>query len=262
MRAITNLTKTIYTTIQTEPIRAISVTTAGLVAALGLGSLALSYNALRGLAADNGLAGWQSYLWPILIDVALIVFSLAVVRNSLRAERVWWPWALVGVYTLGTIAFNLLHAQAQLGAILVAVVAPVSLFLSFETLMGMLKSDIRRAAVIRGLADLDRERGKLAGEVERLQARIEQARRELAAARSEKRQASYTGGVSDETRARAAALLADNPDLSGGELGRLLDRSASTGRRLRRELLPELESYAHPVGVNGSGAGTNGAGGA
>jgi len=68
----------------------ISTITALLVASLTLGALALSYNALRGVAVAYGLAGWQSYIWPLLLDFALVVFSLAVVRNALLRERTLW----------------------------------------------------------------------------------------------------------------------------------------------------------------------------
>ena len=68
----------------------ISTITALLVALLALGALVLSYNALRGVAVAYGLAGWQSYIWPLLLDFALVVFSLAVVRNALLRERTLW----------------------------------------------------------------------------------------------------------------------------------------------------------------------------
>ena len=72
----------------------ISTTTALLVSLLAPGALVLSYNALRGVATAYGLSGWQSYVWPLLLDFALVVFSLAVVRNALLRERTLWPWTL------------------------------------------------------------------------------------------------------------------------------------------------------------------------
>ena len=137
-----------------NPETLISAITALLVSLLAAGALLLSYNALRGVAATYGLSGWQSYLWPLLLDFALLVFSLAVVRNALLHEGTRWPWTLVGLYTAATIAFNILHAPHTPVARVVAVVAPLSLFLSFETLMSQLKSEVRRRAALRSLTDL------------------------------------------------------------------------------------------------------------
>jgi len=139
------MTTTTLTTHKFDPIRFISAATAFLVAMLALGALALSYDALRAVAGANGIEGWKSLVWPLLIDASLVVFSLAVVRNSLRGESTRWPWFLVGLYTLATVVFNLLHSPGNLTAYAAAIVAPVSLFLSFETLMGSIK--IRGQAV-------------------------------------------------------------------------------------------------------------------
>lgn len=46
--------------------------------------------------------------------------------------------------------------------------------------------------------------------------------------------------IGEGTRATAAAILAERSDISGAELARLLGKSDSLGRRLKRELLPEL----------------------
>ena len=98
----------------------ISVLTAALVFLLAVGAFGLSYSALRALAADYGLAGWQSYAWPLMIDAALVVCSLAVLRANLQRERAVYPWALVGLYSLATVTFNVIHAPDNLIARLVA----------------------------------------------------------------------------------------------------------------------------------------------
>ena len=134
--------------------KVISILTAALVFLLAIGAFSLSYNALRGMAADNGITGWQSYIWPLLIDFALIVFSLAVVRASLQGEGTVYGWALVGLYTAATITFNVLHAPGNLTARVIAAVAPVSLFLSFELLMGQLKTEVKRHNLTTTLTDL------------------------------------------------------------------------------------------------------------
>jgi hypothetical protein len=47
---------------------------------------------LQHLAAQHGLPGWLSYLWPLLLDFAMLVFSLAILRANLRQERAIYPW--------------------------------------------------------------------------------------------------------------------------------------------------------------------------
>jgi hypothetical protein len=228
----------------------ISRFTSFLVGLLALGALSLSYNALQSVAASNGLDGWQSYIWPLLLDFALIVFSIAVVRNSLHGERVRWPWFLVGVYTVATISFNLIHAPDNLTARVVAVVAPISLFLSFETLMAMLKSDVQRGVAAATLAQLtgqaDQVRAGLVAaqqQTETMTAKRDQVQHELTELRKEKRNiVRGFGAVSDDTRSRAYDILstrvASGEDISGAELGRLLGKAATTGRNLKKELWP------------------------
>lgn len=55
--------------------------------------------------------------------------------------------------------------------------------------------------------------------------------------------------ASDKTLDRARQILANDPQISGGELGRKLGKSESRGRQLRAEILPTIEGPA-----NGNGA--------
>lgn len=132
----------------------ISFATAFLVFLVAVGSFALSYNALRQVAIDNGIQGNLSYVWPLLIDFSLIVFSLAVVNAYLHSQDTKKQWALVGVYTISTIGFNVAHAPANLQAQIVASIAPVSLFFSFEILMTQLKDSVKRQMIVKSIKDL------------------------------------------------------------------------------------------------------------
>ncbi len=156
-----------------KPTQTINYLTAALVFALATGAFVLSYSNLYDTALAYGLPPRLAWIWPLLVDFALVVFSLAVVRASLQSERTWWPWCLVGVYTIATIAFNILHAggdaygppasAANLTAQVVAVVAPVSLFLSFETLMSMLKSGVRKNGVVQSIEEITAKLAELEG---------------------------------------------------------------------------------------------------
>lgn len=143
--------------------KSISYSSAVFVFLLAAGAFVLSYSNLYDTALSHGLPPRLAWIWPLLVDFALIVFSLAVVRASLHNERTWWPWLLVAIYTAGTIAFNVYHAPANLAAQVIAVVAPVSLFLSFETLMGMLKSGVKRAGLVQSIEQLAAKLSELEG---------------------------------------------------------------------------------------------------
>lgn len=143
--------------------RIINYSTAALVFLLAAGAFVLSYSNLWDTALSYGLPPRLAWIWPLLVDFALVVFSLAVVRASLHNERTWWPWALVGLYTIGTVGFNVYHAPDNLAAQVVAVVAPVSLFLSFETLMSMLKSGVRRNSLVQSISQITANLSELEG---------------------------------------------------------------------------------------------------
>lgn len=132
----------------------ISRLTGWLVGLLAIAAFVLSYNALYHVALENSIPDDLAYIWPLLVDFALVVFSLAVLRASLLGERTVWPWALVLLFTVTTVAFNLIHAPSNRISQVVAAVAPVALFLSFETLMGMVKNGVKRTGLIASIEQL------------------------------------------------------------------------------------------------------------
>ena len=112
---------------------------------VAIGSFALSYNALRAIAIANGIPdNWLGDIWPLLVDVSLVVFSLAVVTAHLYSESTRKQWMLVTIYTIATVMFNMLHAPDNLLARVIAAIPPVSLFFSFELLMEQLKNSVSR----------------------------------------------------------------------------------------------------------------------
>lgn len=147
----------------------IKYSTALFVFLLAAGSFVLSYANLWDNAIAYGVPSHLAWIWPLLIDFALIVFSLAVVWASLDGGSTWWPWSLVGFYTVATVAFNAYHAPDNPAAQIVAVVAPVSLFLSFETLMAMLKGEVKKSTLIKGITQIEAELHKKRLELDTLE---------------------------------------------------------------------------------------------
>ena len=234
--------------------KTISYITAGLVFLVALGAFALSYNALRQMAAANGITGWQSHIWPLLIDFSLVVFSLAVVRASLHGERTIWPWSLVGLYTVATVIFNILHAPNDTIAQIMAAVAPVSLFLSFETLMSHLKIEVSRHGVTTSLdqmnqvvSDRQNELVKLdaaiaqrMSRIETLQAQISQMNRSISAndtasdeptSQTDEQRAAHLNQANDTRQAQVEARREQVLDMLGQGMSQA-DMVKATGKSL------------------------------
>lgn len=235
--------------------------TSWLVGVLAVIAFTLSYNALRHVASDYGVPEQLSYIWPLLVDFALIVFSLAVLRASLLGERTAWPWFLVGLFTVTTIGFNLVHAPVNLTSQVVAVVAPVALFLSFETLMGMVKSSVRRSGVIWSIEQLNNRLAELTSQVDgakgdldkltvakrALQVEIDTLQTDKQAAVDEK---SKEVGVSTDKVALARNVIQRHlseglPLPSGAVIGQELNVSRTTGNKLKSILLPEFSQNGY-----------------
>jgi TolA-binding protein len=245
---------------QNKTINLIQILTALLVFLVALGSFTLSYNALQDIALSNGIIGRLSYIWPLLIDFALIVFSLSVVNAYLQGQATWKQWGLVGLYTLATIGFNILHAPDTWQARIVAGIAPVSLFFSFEFLMGQLRNTIKRQGLGMTIDQLNQQMTSLRldlsnleqeiirqqqtaqSELETLTQRIESHKAELSELQRAKRvakQASKPAKVSKETRDIAFTILAEwegqnvNLNRKGAQLAR--EMSQRMGRKIGRK---------------------------
>jgi len=156
----------------TKTNRHLSLLTGALVAFLAAAAFWLSFGALRDLAVQQGIAPDVAWLYPAIIDGAIIVFSLSVVQVSLAGERPRYPWVLVGVFTALSVMLNILHAAATLLPKLMAAIPPVALFLSFELLMNQIKWAARRQSLGQTVAELETaiatlqtERSRLEGEI-------------------------------------------------------------------------------------------------
>lgn len=136
-------------------IKTISIVTAILVFLLAVGSFVLSFDALRQYAIAHGVTEQHSLIWAGLIDLSLVIYSLAVVNAYLQTESTWKQWALVGLYTIGTVVFNILHAPNNLQSQIVAAIAPVSLFFSFELLMGQLRTIVQKHSLTLNVRQLE-----------------------------------------------------------------------------------------------------------
>lgn len=169
----------------TRIVNTLTGTVALMVLLIGAGAFVLSYDALYATGAAHGLPPSKAWIWPLLIDAPLIVFTLALlVSQIMRHSAKLWA-GLVGLYTLATVAFNLSHAQPSPLGWTVAVVAPVGLLLTTEALRHLAKTIIERQAVVSTLAELSFMKDTLTADLDRLNGQIEQTTAKLEQARSD-----------------------------------------------------------------------------
>ena len=135
----------------------ISIASGLLVFFLAGSAFFLSFESLRDLADQIGVADGIAWLYPAIIDGAIIVFSLSVLRANLTGGRTVYPWILVSVFTLLSVVLNIIHAQKELLAQFLAAIPPVALFLSFELLLAQLKETAVRLEVQSSLDEIVRE---------------------------------------------------------------------------------------------------------
>jgi hypothetical protein len=108
-----------------------------ITAAIGAGSFVLSFSALRDLAARAGVPRDLAWVWPLIVDGAILQATMAVVAlaalSGQRGSRQFF-WSVLATAAAVSIGSNALHAVLPRSAALpawlaalIAMVAPVSL---------------------------------------------------------------------------------------------------------------------------------------
>jgi len=123
--------------------RTIDRATASLVAVLALAAFALSFEALRNLSIESGVINRNvSWLYPLIVDGGIVVFSLAALRASLAGADSRWFMTLVVLVTSISIGFNIAHAGHGFLPASIAAMPPLLLFLAFESLMRQVRDTV------------------------------------------------------------------------------------------------------------------------
>lgn len=146
-----------------------------LVAAIGAIALYISYDALYQTGLENGYSGTRAWLWPLLVDAPLVVFTVAVLVAQLLRQKITLWAGLVIAYTLATIGFNLAHAQSSLLGWGVAMAAPLGLLLTTEALRHLAKVQIERYATMASLSQMVQQLATQRQEASTLERQIQQA---------------------------------------------------------------------------------------
>jgi len=126
-------------------------------------SFILSYNNLVALAMENGLP--VPSLFPWVVEFAVIVFSVSVLRRNMQGERAIWGWFLVIGSSLTATTFNVIHAQDNLISQAMHAIPSVFMLLAFETFLGQLKEMAQRKLVFQTLTQLNTEMTELEQQV-------------------------------------------------------------------------------------------------
>lgn len=121
----------------------ISTLTVVLVTLLGLASFTLSFEALWHFAHESGaLSQERAWLFPLVVDGAILVFSISALRSSIVGDDTRWAMSLVVFSTLASVVFNIAHAPRGVMPALIGATPPVLLFLSFESLLRQINSTL------------------------------------------------------------------------------------------------------------------------
>jgi hypothetical protein len=176
-----------------------------------------------------------------MLDAFMIAASLAVLRANLYAERSWYPWLLVGAFTLASITFSVVHAVDTLLPQAIAALPPAVVFLAFELLMNQTKSSVKRPSATLSLSVLEQQAETKRQEIDTLGNKVtaltvnrDMLRTELTELYGEKSM-SDLGNLDRANAARAVgkvaalvAYLADHPSASLAHAGKAIGRSKTT----------------------------------
>jgi len=119
--------------------RIADVVTVGLIAVC-IAAFTLSYSSLVIMGLEHGLS-YLSYLWPLCLDLLMVIGCLTVIRFSMLKENTIFPWAIVVATTAASTAFNVAsvwYTQNPL-TMCMYVVPPVTVFASLEFLIMIIK---------------------------------------------------------------------------------------------------------------------------
>jgi len=222
-------------------VRLISTITAVLVLLLAIAAFVMSFDALHALAAESGaVAPKYAYVFPLVVDGAIIVFSIGALRASLCAESTRVPMILVVAVTSLSVVFNIAHAPFGLLSCVMAATPPLLLFLAFESLMRQLRSEIGRRGALASLEEIARQHSESLSRLDQLQEEEQKLVDRIAnldGGRESKPMASRAGpGASVTTEAERAERVARVRELKAGgasnaNIARELGVSTATIRR-------------------------------
>jgi hypothetical protein len=199
----------------------------------------------------SGVRPGLARIWPGVLDGFIVVATLTVVAAKRASRSTWYPWALVGLFSAASVAFNILHAidqalaPAAWVAALVFAMPPVALVLATHLLLQQGVWRRQHSGTVAAIGEWsDQAATPSSPEASTSPAReglpqSEAAPTALGAASRLPAASSQRQPADAATRDRARQLYvqaqAAGCKLTGADLGRALGTSDSYGRLLLRE---------------------------
>jgi hypothetical protein len=225
------------------------VSAAGVLVLAGA-AFTLSYDALHQLALDSQVRPGLAWLWPVVIDGTIVVALLTVLAAKRAGRGAGYPWALAGLFSAASVAFNVAHAPERPVARLVFAMAPVALVLTTHLLMQQVswrQPTLGRPAAPAPQADLKPEQDGGSGPAHPHTPADQPA--------PEPAGAEQAGKVGARARVRAAyqAQVAAGQTPTGAGLARAAGVSERYGQRLLAEFTAAPDRTGHPNGDRPTG---------
>lgn len=114
---------------------------------ISLSSFILSYHTLVIMAVEHGMPIWLAWLWPLALDLFMIVACLTVIRFSILKANTIYPWALVLLTMFASVGFNVASVYHTGDALTMTMYAvpPITVFLALELLIMLVKLEQKKA---------------------------------------------------------------------------------------------------------------------
>lgn len=113
-------------------------------------SFVLSFHGLRDVATWGRVPLWLAWLVPVMIDAAVLCYTLAWLVQRARRESVWLSWCALMLFTAVSTLGNTLHGwdppgpvQRIVGTAVVGL-APIAMLLATHTLAQLLTKRVQR----------------------------------------------------------------------------------------------------------------------
>ncbi|MCA9936216.1 MAG: DUF2637 domain-containing protein [Anaerolineales bacterium] len=207
----------------------------------------VSFGALKELAAENGVN--YPFMYPLMIDLSLIIFNLIALRSSLYGERNLYALTLVVVATVISVVLNTVHAPREPLPMFMAALPPLFILAAFHLVVVRIEQSAKYGRATLTLEKLNRMIAAAKAKHEQLTAQnkavtreinaqneqLEIAKRELKQAQRERSQLEQEQSLDDAITARRERLqaLLNDPatTMTQVELAQALGVSISTVRR-------------------------------
>lgn len=207
---------------------------------LALFSFVLSFNALTELAAEHNVS--IPYLFPLVVEAGVIIFSLNALHRSLHGEHARWQWVLIIGSSLAAGTLNILHADPDPVSRFMAAMPSLFLLLSFESFLNQLKHTVTRSGLTKRhkqlTSELEQKQTELdivAQELDKLHDQLEQVQAKITLANGVQHQqlnrqvtADQTSLTTEHRRSNLVDILAQDQGVAVSTLAKRLNASRTT----------------------------------